>query len=181
MTSSLKTARLELVAWAPEHDSLLVGWSADPAIVRYIGDGSRWPRARALEVAAAQRAHWDEHGFGWRIAVEAASGAPVGFVALSFAGEGAGVDAREYEIGWWLAPSAWGLGYAREGGAALRDEGFGRVGAPSIVARIQAANTASVRVAEALGLTFDGSSTGRAGEPFGIYRRERPSTRPTAE
>jgi RimJ/RimL family protein N-acetyltransferase len=166
----LKTDRLELVAWAPQHDALLVGWSADPAVVRFIGDGSLWPRSRALEVAAAQRAHWDEHGFGWRIALDAA-GTPVGFIALSFAGEGAGVDAREYEIGWWLAPPAWGRGYAREGGAALRDEAFGRVGAASIVARIQPANTASIGVAEALGLTYERASIGRGGEPISVYRQ----------
>jgi len=173
LTSSLKTDRLELLAWAPEHDELLVSWSSDPAVMRFIGDGSVWPRARALEVAAHQRAHWDEHGFGWRVAF--ATGRPVGFVMLAFAGEGAGIDAREFEIGWWLTPSAWGSGYAREGGAALRDEAFGRVGAPSVVARIQPANSASVSVAEALGMTFERSSTGRGGEPISVFRALAPA------
>jgi RimJ/RimL family protein N-acetyltransferase len=167
LTSSVKTDRLELLAWAPAHDELLVAWSSDPAVVRYIGDGSVWSRDRALEVAAHQRDHWDEHGFGWRIAV--AGGSPVGFIALSFAGEGAGVAADEYEIGWWLVPSAWGHGYAREGAAALRDEAW-RVGAPSIVARIQPVNSASVAVAEAIGLTYERASIGRGGETISVYR-----------
>jgi RimJ/RimL family protein N-acetyltransferase len=147
--------------------------------MRFIGDGSLWPRARALEVAAHVREHWEEHGFGWRVAV--AADGPVGFIAMSFAGEGAGIDAHEYEIGWWLAPSAWGSGYAREGAGALRDEAFDRVGAPSIAARIQPANAASVAVAEAIGLRYERMSTGRGGEAIAIYRGERPSGPLTAD
>jgi RimJ/RimL family protein N-acetyltransferase len=165
----LKTDRLQLLAWAPVHDALLVSWSADPAVMRYIGDGSAWSRERALEVGAAVRGHWDAHGFGWRIATPHDNGTPVGFIALSFAGEGAGVDAGEYEIGWWLAPSAWRRGYAREGAAALLEEAW-RVGAPSVVARIQPVNGASVGVAEAIGMTYERDSVGRGGELIAIYR-----------
>lgn len=139
--------------------------------MRYIGAGVPLERATALEMAARVRAHWVEHGFGWRIAV--AAGEPIGFIMLAFAGEGAGVDAGEYEIGWWLTPAAWGNGYAREGAAALAEEAW-RVGAPSIVARIQPANTASVAVAEAIGMSYERMSTGRGGEPIAVYRAARP-------
>ena len=163
----MKTARLELLRWVPEHDRLLVAWASDPAIMRFIGDGSLWSESRALDVAEHQRTHWEQHGFGWRVAV--VDGEPIGFIMLSFAGEGAGVDADEYEIGWWLVPSAWGHGYAREGAAALCDEAFG-IGAPSVVARIQRANAASIAVAEAIGMRYERMSTGRGGEPIAIYR-----------
>jgi RimJ/RimL family protein N-acetyltransferase len=80
------------------------------------------------------------------------------------------VDATEYEIGWWLAPSVWGRGLAREGAAAVRDEAFARVGAPSIVARIQPANAASLAVAAAIGLSHETESTGRGGEDIAVLR-----------
>jgi RimJ/RimL family protein N-acetyltransferase len=80
------------------------------------------------------------------------------------------VDAGEYEIGWWLTPSAWGRGLAREGAGAVRDEAFERVGAPSILARIQPANAASLAVAAAIGLRYESQSVGRGGEPIAVLR-----------
>lgn len=139
--------------------------------MRHIGDGSLWSRERVVEVADAQSEHWAQHGFGWRVAVEKASDRQLGFIALSFAEEGTvDLDRREYELGWWLDPAVWGRGFAREGAAALRDEAFSEVGAPSVVARMQPDNAPSLNVAEAVGLSFDRQTTGRAGEPLVIYR-----------
>jgi RimJ/RimL family protein N-acetyltransferase len=172
---AIETARLLLEPWDERHTELLVRLSAIPEVVRFVGPGSRWSRAQALEAAERQRRHWEEHGFGWRGAAEKAGDALVGFMALNLAGEGtAGLDPREYEIGWWLAPEAWGRGLAREGAVALRDEAFGRLGAPSVVARIQPANGRSIAVAEAAGLTLDFTTTGRTGEPVAVYRAMRP-------
>jgi RimJ/RimL family protein N-acetyltransferase len=99
------------------------------------------------------------------------AGDVVGFMALSFAGDGtAGLDAAEYEVGWWLAPQAWGRGLAREGAQAMRDEAFDALNAPSVVARVQPDNSRSIAVAEAAGLTLDFRTTGRAGEPVVVYR-----------
>ncbi len=166
--TSLRTQRLSLDRWT-EHDvALLAALARTPAVMRYIGDGSTWTDARIADVGAHVLTHWDAHGFGWRVARE--GGAAVGLIALNFAGEGAGCDADEYEIGWWLAPSAWGRGLAREGAAALRDEAFGRVGAPSIVARIQPANAASLAVAGAIGLAYECDGIGRGGETFSLLR-----------
>jgi RimJ/RimL family protein N-acetyltransferase len=121
-----------------------------------------WSRREAEEVAATQVEHWRRHGFGWRAAVEKATGQLIGFAALNFAGEGTvDLDASEFEIGWWLDPAVWGRGFAREGARAIRDEAFTELAAPSIVARIQPGNVASVRVAEAVGLMFDFETRGR--------------------
>ncbi|MGZ4293256.1 MAG: GNAT family N-acetyltransferase [Solirubrobacteraceae bacterium] len=172
MPDALRTARLRLDPWTAADFSLLAGLARTPAVMRYIGDGTTWSEARIHDVAAHILAHWRQHGFGWRVARH--DDAPVGLIALSFAGEGAGVDASEYEIGWWLAPSAWGRGLASEAATAVRDEAFGRVGAPSIVARIQPANAASLRVASAVGLSYESDSTGRGGEPISVLRLRAP-------
>jgi RimJ/RimL family protein N-acetyltransferase len=170
MPDRLRTDRLELAPWSDAHTRLLAGLAVTPAVVRYIGDGTQWTDVRVQQVAAANREHWREHGFGWRAATPAGEDRPIGFIALNFAGEGSGVDPGEYEIGWWLAPSAWGRGLAREGAAALRDEAFTRVGAPSIVARIRPGNAASLGVAGAIGLTHESEAIGRAGETLTVLR-----------
>jgi RimJ/RimL family protein N-acetyltransferase len=59
---------------------------------------------------------------------------------------------------------------AREGAAALRDEAFTRVGAPSIVARIKPTNGPSLAVARAIGLSHERQSTGRGGETISVLR-----------
>jgi RimJ/RimL family protein N-acetyltransferase len=168
---ALETSRLRLDRWGEEHTEMLVRLAALPEVMRYVGPGALLTREQAEEMAARVRRHWSEHGFGWRPASDKATGELVGFIALNFAGEGTvGLGAGEYEIGWWLAPEAWGRGLAREGAEALRDEAFGVLGAPSIVARIQPANARSIAVAEACGLTHDFDTTGKTGEPVAVYR-----------
>jgi RimJ/RimL family protein N-acetyltransferase len=165
---SLRTDRLTLDPWTEPDFTLLGSLARTPAVMRYIGDGTTWTDARLADVAAHISEHWRRHSFGWRVARE--DGSPVGFIALNFAGDGAGVDPGEYEIGWWLAPSAWGRGLAREGAAAVRDEAFERIGAPSILARISPANAGSLAVAAAIGLRHDTESIGRTGEPIAVLR-----------
>jgi RimJ/RimL family protein N-acetyltransferase len=164
----LHTERMTLDPWAEPDFKLLGDLARTPAVMRYIGDGTTWTDARIADVGAHISEHWRRHGFGWRMARE--DGAPVGFIALNFAGEGGGVAADEYEIGWWLAPSAWGRGLAREGATAVRDDAFERVGAPSILARVSPANAGSLAVAAAIGLSREADSTGRAGEPIAVLR-----------
>jgi RimJ/RimL family protein N-acetyltransferase len=163
----LRTDRLRLDPWTDRDLGLLAGLARTPAVMRHIGDGTTWTDARIHDVAAHVLAHWREHAFGWRVA-RLHDETAVGLISLSFAGDGAGVDASEYEIGWWLAPSVWGRGLAREGAGAVRDEAFQRVGAPSILARIAPANGASLAVAQAIGLRHESRSTGRGGETIAV-------------
>jgi len=173
MQETITTERLRLRRWEQDDIRLLSKLSATPAVVRYIGDGSVWSDARVAQVAAHNVEHWERHDFGWRVATAVDGGAPIGFIALSFAGEGAGVDADEYEIGWWLAPEAWGRGFAREGALAVRDEGFARIGARSVVARIAPPNDRSLAVAAAIGLEIERDGVGRRGEPIKVLRLTR--------
>jgi RimJ/RimL family protein N-acetyltransferase len=164
----LRTDRLRLDPWTEPDFKLLGDLARTPAVMRYIGDGTTWTDARIADVGAHISDHWRRHGFGWRVA--RMDDAPIGVIALNFAGAGGGVDPDEYEIGWWLAPSAWGRGLAREGATAVRDEAFERVGAPSILERVSPDNAGSLAVAGAIGLTHECRSTGRAGEPIAVLR-----------
>jgi ribosomal-protein-alanine N-acetyltransferase len=146
----------------------------DPEVMRFIGPGQLWEPAVADEVFDAMLAHWREHGFGWRSVLDPASGDWLGFVGLNIVGHGVdGVAPDEVEIGWWLVHSAWGRGYASEGAAGLRDEGFQRVGLDRMIARLQRANRASCRVAEKTGMRFEREGKGRHGEALLIYSLNR--------
>ena len=167
----IETGRLRLERWDDRHTPLLVRLAAMPQVMRFIGTGDPWPPLLAEDVARAERRHWEEHGFGWRAAIDRADGRGIGLVSLNYAGEGtAGLDPGEREIGWWLEPAAWGRGLGSEGAAALRDEAFVVLGMPSIIARIQPENDASLGVARALGMEFDFATTGRSGEAIVVYR-----------
>jgi len=143
-----------------------------PEVMRHIGAGTPMSAGDAEKLARTQLDHWRKHGFGWRAVVELESGETVGLVGLNFAGEGtAGLDPGEYELGWWFDPAVWRRGYATEAAAAIRDEALNNLGAPSVVARIQPGNDASIRVAEAIGLKHDFDTTGRLNEPLGVWRK----------
>jgi RimJ/RimL family protein N-acetyltransferase len=144
---------------------------AMPAVVRYVGPGEIWSSEKSRQVHERHVEHWRRHGFGWRAAIEKASGRQVGFIALNFLGDGTeGLAADEYEIGWWLDPADHGRGFAREGAQAVRDEARDRLGAPSVVARIQPPNRPSIAVAKAIGLKLDFRTIGASGEPVAVYR-----------
>ena len=61
----------------------------------------------------------------------------------------------EIEIGWRLRPTVWGLGYASEAAGAVLRYGFETVDLDEIVAEIDPANLASIRLAERIGMRRD--------------------------
>jgi RimJ/RimL family protein N-acetyltransferase len=171
-TAPIETPRLRLERWSPASADVVVTLSRLPEMMRFIGTGGPWPRARAEAVASRALDHWQRHGFGWRLAVERETGRAVGFMGLNFTDDStARLPAGEYEIGWWIEPQSQGQGLAKEGGAAIRDHALGDLGAPSVVARLRPANLASAGVAKALGLTFEFETTeDTTGGPVAVYR-----------
>jgi len=186
--TAISTPRLRLDPWSGQHTGLLRRLTADSRVMRFIGDGRTWPPETSDRLSAICQAHWDKHGFGWRAATERSSGELVGFMALNYVGEGinalnehagppdlAGphLAATDHVLGWWLLPSAWGQGFAREGAEAMCGEAFGDLRAPAVAAQIQPGNQASVAVARAVGLTFKFKTTSLGGGPVDVYWRAR--------
>ena len=102
-------------------------------------------RAHLQRILDMQRLR--RHGQGvW--AIEPRDGGPaIGTAALKPLQEG-----REIEVGWHLARSMWGNGYATEAGRALVRHGFDTLRLARIVAVVHPGNVASVRVVERLGM-----------------------------
>lgn len=138
--------------WRDDDRAPFAALNADPRVVEFLPG----PLSRAQSDALAERiaAHFVEHGFGlW--AVEAPGEIPfAGFVGLSVPAFDAAFTPC-VEVGWRLASSCWGRGYASEAARAALACGFERLGLAEIVSFTVPANLRSRRVMERLGMSRD--------------------------
>jgi len=111
-------------------------------------------RADSDALVARIEAHFASHGFGFWALERAADGRLLGFTGLQTVSP-AMPFAPATEIGWRLARSAWGRGYATEAARAALRYGFVDVGLPEIVSFTTVANARSRAVMERLGMTGD--------------------------
>ena len=112
--------------------------------------------------------HWTLRGYGTWAVEETATGAMVGRIGLHNPEGWPGL-----EVGWTLARSVWGLGYATEGGRASIEFAWNELGADRVISIIDPENKRSIAVAERLGETYDRAYRLR-GRPVSIYRIDRP-------
>ncbi|MFJ9645043.1 GNAT family N-acetyltransferase [Streptomyces sp. NPDC004244] len=141
------------------------GVFADPDVMEFLGGPAELSAYE--EFTARQRMHDAQLGYClWTLLDE--DGRVLGFTgAQPWPAQKAWGPVGEIEIGWRLARSAWGKGYAYA--AALTTlERVRAAGVPRVVAMIDDANTRSVAVAERLGMTLEevfplpgGTRTGR--------------------
>lgn len=145
----LATGRMALRRITPGDAPLLLGLDADPDVVRHITGGRP---SEPAEVDRRIRAYQDWYRShpdrGYWIAEEA-DGAFIGWFHLRHPRGG---DPAEPELGYRLARSHWGRGLATEGSRALVAAAFADPSVRRVLARTTAANTASRRVLEKIGM-----------------------------
>lgn len=175
------TERLTLRRFRAADAEALAPVFAEPAVWRY--PYGRGLTAEETATFVEKRvAGWDAQGFDLWVAEERATGRVIGFVGLSvprFLPE----VLPAVEVGWRLHPDVWGRGYATEGATAALDEAFTTLGLDEVVSIIEPVNTASVRVAERLGMEVvrpvTVPSTPERGELTELLFRRRAADRPT--
>ncbi len=97
---------------------------------------------------------FDQHGFGlWALEVRE-GGELIGLTGLSVP-EFEADFMPAVEVGWRLAASAWGQGYATEAAAAALGFGFERCGLAEVVSFTSAGNRRSRAVMERIGMRRD--------------------------
>lgn len=141
----IETERLLLRAITMDDLGEMVRLHADPLVARFMGAPSRswlesWVRSSWEE--------WEERGHGRLAIVDREGGAFLGRTGLKYWRQ-----FEETELGWALQPEARGQGIATEAARAVLDWGFTRFDAPYFTAMIRPGNTASIAVAEGLGMT----------------------------
>jgi RimJ/RimL family protein N-acetyltransferase len=148
----LETPRLVLRDKTPDDFDFVASLYADENVMRWIGDGRTLGRgeveARFFRVLEIEREPGHERWDAFKIVVRKTDGARVGQAGmLRCAIDGA----PEIEIGWWLAPLAWGRGYATEAARALCDFAFAELRLDHLSIVLQAENMRSVAVARRIG------------------------------
>ncbi len=149
---TLQTPRLQLRRWRNSDLPAFARMNADPAVMEFFP--GLLSSAQSDSLAAGIREHLDAHGWGlWAVQVH---GGPqfIGFVGLSVPRFEAAFTPA-VEVGWRLARSAWGRGYATEAARAALRDGFDRVGLDAVVSFTTVANTRSRAVMTRLGMTHD--------------------------
>jgi RimJ/RimL family protein N-acetyltransferase len=141
--------------------------SADPEVMRYLGDGLPHSRWRSLREIPMNVAHWALRGYGQWALERREDGASIGRAGLWNPPGWPGL-----EVGWKLERAAWGHGYATEAGSAAIEWAWHNLDTPELISIIHPENLASMRVAERLGLRPLRESTLKGNDVviFGIAR-----------
>ncbi|MEM0966236.1 MAG: GNAT family N-acetyltransferase [Verrucomicrobiota bacterium] len=97
--------------------------------------------------------NYSSFGFGLWAVVEKSGQEVIGYCGLSCFPDICGQ--KEVEVGYRLARSRWGFGFATEAALAVREYGFNVVGLERLIALVDPDNTASIRVARKIGMEFE--------------------------
>jgi RimJ/RimL family protein N-acetyltransferase len=161
------TERLAIRPFTDADRPALGALYADPEVMRYISYGVL-DAAGVDRVLAKYARVEDERGFTFWAMVERGTDRFLGDVGFGV------YDATvEPELGYSLARSAWGHGYASEAASACIGAAFVHLDAPRIVAVVDADNAASARVAERIGMQRQGPIDAH-GRPHILFAKERP-------
>ncbi|MCC5878210.1 MAG: GNAT family N-acetyltransferase [Candidatus Sumerlaeia bacterium] len=147
----LKTNRLYLRKFTANDLLLLMDLDSDPEVLAYLNPGSLPNEAYLRDTILPRWITWYEQysDLGFWAAHESSAGDFIGWFHLRPTKE-----PETAELGYRLKRSAWGKGYATEMSRALVALGFRRPDIHQIEATSMAANKASIRVMEKVGLRF---------------------------
>ncbi|WP_405445702.1 GNAT family N-acetyltransferase [Streptomyces achromogenes] len=135
-------------------DSDLEPWAAmnaDPEVREHSGD--LLSRDQSDASVAQYQADFDRRGYGWWAVEVRGTGEFIGFAGLDPVDDG--MPFTGVEIGWRLARSAWGQGYATEAARAVLAYGFDTLGLPEILAVTTSTNHRSQAVMRRIGMIRD--------------------------
>lgn len=142
------TARLRMRRWQDTDRSPFAAMNADPHVMEHFP--APLTREQSDELVDRIEAHFAEHGYGlWALEVD---GSFIGFTGLLWATWEADFTPA-LEVGWRLARSAWGRGYASEAATAALVRGFAEV--DSIVSFTAVTNEPSERVMARIGMRLE--------------------------
>ena len=160
----LQTARLRLRPIAESDVDAWVGLRGDPRTRVYSRTGVPVPPEQARQELLSACASWRELGYGhWVISDTADSFLGVIVVVPS------AKEPPEPELGWIIVPEAWGQGLATEAAGLVAADLLERTNVTHVTSYLQAANTASRRVAEKLGMRLRTRGTDSSGKDLEVY------------
>lgn len=145
----LETERVYLRELTPDDAESFWKLNADPEVIGYTGDEP----FESVEVAhrfLEQYDHYRKYGFGRWAVILKSDHTFLGWCGLKYTEE-----KQEVDVGYRFFRKYWGMGYATESARACNEYGFKEIKLSAIVGRSMKSNTASVKVLEKIGMTFD--------------------------
>ena len=149
----IETPRLVLRELTESDAPALLALYRDPAVMRFMGPPPESLEAERANIAAHRVRYYARRGYGLWAVVRRDSGELVGRCGLLDA-EIAGRE--EVEVSYLLAPAHWGLGLATEAAGAALAYAVGPLALDRVVAVVAPENERSRRVAERLGMRYEG-------------------------
>jgi RimJ/RimL family protein N-acetyltransferase len=175
----LETDRLLLRDWTLDDYEPFAALNADAAVMEHFPA----PLGRTQSDGFAERIQrsLNHDGFGLYAVEVKATGTFIGFVGFSRVGFQAAFTPA-VEIGWRLAQTAWGQGFATEAAKSCLAHGFSELGFAGVVSFTTRNNKRSIAVMERIGMTRDPQGdfecpqvpVGHAQRPHVLYKIENP-------
>jgi RimJ/RimL family protein N-acetyltransferase len=148
----IETARLRLRRWLPADRAPFAELNADPEVMEHFP--GVLTEVESDDLVARIETGFDRNGFGlWALELRQ-GGEFIGFTGLAVPDFDAHFTPA-VEVGWRLARTAWGHGYATEAGGAAIAFGFNQAGLNEVVSLTAEGNTRSRAVMERLGMSHD--------------------------
>lgn len=145
----IETARTRIREWKRDEREIVAftSWVRDPQMMKYISNGEPWSDEGIAGFFARQQASLQSHGVCFGVVEEKASGEVIGV---------AGIAPLELwpdcHLGWWIAPSMQGKGYATEIAHSLLDHSFNTMKLSRALAVCHEDNFASQKVMRNVGM-----------------------------
>ncbi len=149
----LETDRLILRYFTEADRDILYQLHSQPEVMRYLTNGQADDYETICDRILPRflQYYQDYENYGVWAAIEKSRGEFIGWFHFYPSPD----NPEDIELGYRLKKSAWGQGYATEASQALIHKGFSELGSKRVIARAMAANTASRRVMEKVGLQFE--------------------------
>ncbi|MEV7024733.1 GNAT family N-acetyltransferase [Kitasatospora sp. NPDC093558] len=155
---TIETPRLILRRWREEDVAPMAAINGDPEVMRWIADGKPLEEADSHRFSAMVEQRWEDEGFGLFAVEVRETGELAGFTGLAvprFLPE----VLPAVEVGWRLARTFWGRGFATEAAREAVRFAFEDCGLDRLVSIAQIGNTASERVMDKLGMRVERETT----------------------
>lgn len=167
----LKTSRLTVRGLADNDFEALFRLTGDADSMQYVGDGLPITADATRRWIAVSQANYADHDYGAFAVVDNASGQFAGYAGFVHSADVS--PPAEAELIYALLPEFRGRGLASELAAALVTHGFETFGFTRILATVDPANTASIRILEKSGFILHDTQPDEHGLETAFFWRER--------
>jgi RimJ/RimL family protein N-acetyltransferase len=148
LAPTLQLPRLTLRPFVPDDIEPLHQIQSVEEVLRYFPRTTPPPRASVEKDVLFQIEHWIKFGYGRWVIAQPSNCHLIGWCGLQYL-----PDTDEIEIGYLLAKPFWGQGLTTEAAIAAQSWAFEHLDLTELVGIIHPENSASIRVAEKLGMT----------------------------